>query len=45
VLGGAPEVRERFYAVSVGHRLKNPAVVAIADTARHNVFVTAGVPS
>ena len=45
VLGHAPEVKERFYAVSVERRLKHPAVVAIADAARHNVFVTTGVPS
>jgi LysR family transcriptional activator of nhaA len=45
VLGRAPEVKERFYAVSVERRLKNPAVVAISESARHEVFVTAGMPS
>lgn len=45
VLGRAPEVKERFYAVSVERRLKNPAVVAISESARHEVFATAGMPS
>jgi len=31
-------VRERFYAISVERRIKNPAVVAICDTARHELF-------
>jgi len=38
VIGHAPEVKERFYAVSVERRLKNPAVVAISDVARHELF-------
>jgi LysR family transcriptional activator of nhaA len=38
VLGHVPEVKERFYAVSVERRLKNPAVVAITDAARHELF-------
>lgn len=38
VIGRAPEVKERFYAVSVERRLKNPAVVAITDNARHELF-------
>lgn len=38
VLGEIPEVRERFYAVSAERRLKHPAVVAISDVARHEVF-------
>ncbi|MCA9598391.1 MAG: transcriptional activator NhaR [Myxococcales bacterium] len=37
-LGSAPEIRERFYAVSVERRLKNPAVVAISDAAREDLF-------
>lgn len=32
------EIRERFYAISVERRLKHPAVVAISDTARDDVF-------
>jgi LysR family transcriptional activator of nhaA len=44
VLGRAPEVRERFYAVSVERRLKNPAIVAISEAARHELFATTRVP-
>jgi len=39
VLGRAPEVRERFYAISVERKLKNPAVVAISEGARYETFV------
>jgi LysR family transcriptional activator of nhaA len=39
LLGRTDEVRERFYAISVERRLKNPAVVAICDSARHELFV------
>jgi LysR family transcriptional activator of nhaA len=39
VLGRVEEVRERFYAVSVERRLKNPATVAISDAARQELFV------
>jgi LysR family transcriptional activator of nhaA len=38
LLGRTDEVRERFYAISVERRLKNPAVVAICDSARHELF-------
>lgn len=38
VIGRAPDVRERFYAVSVERRLKHPAVVAISDAARQAPF-------
>jgi LysR family transcriptional activator of nhaA len=41
VIGRAPEVKERFYAVSVERRLKNPAVVAISEMARHELFAAA----
>jgi LysR family transcriptional activator of nhaA len=34
VVGRVPEVRERFYAISVERRLKHPAVRAISDAAR-----------
>ncbi|MCK6461580.1 MAG: transcriptional activator NhaR [Planctomycetes bacterium] len=40
VVGHAHEVRERFYAVSVERRLKHPAVVAISDVARQELFAT-----
>ena len=45
VLGRAEGVRERFYAVSVERRLKNPAVVAISEAARHEVFAAADAAS
>lgn len=38
VVGQLPEVKERFYAVSVERRLKHPAVLAITDAARHKLF-------
>ena len=38
VLGRTEEVRERFYAISVERRLKHPAVVAITDAARQELF-------
>ncbi len=37
-LGNADEVRERFYAISVERRLKNPAVIALTEAARHELF-------
>jgi LysR family transcriptional activator of nhaA len=41
LVGRIPQVRERFYAVSVQRRLKHPAVVALTEAARAAVF-TAG---
>jgi LysR family transcriptional regulator, transcriptional activator of nhaA len=38
VVGRLEEVRERYYAVSVERRLRHPAVVALADTARSETF-------
>jgi len=38
VIGRAEEVRERFYAVSAERRLKHPAVVAISEAARLDLF-------
>jgi LysR family transcriptional activator of nhaA len=38
VVGRIPEVVERFYAISVERRLKNPAVVAISEAARTRLF-------
>jgi LysR family transcriptional activator of nhaA len=40
LLGNAADVKERFYAISVERRLKNPAVVAICDAARQELFAT-----
>jgi LysR family transcriptional regulator, transcriptional activator of nhaA len=38
VVGRTSEVRERYYAISVERRLKHPAVAAITDAARTEVF-------
>jgi LysR family transcriptional regulator, transcriptional activator of nhaA len=38
LVGRTDQVRERFYAITVERRLKNPAVVAISDAARHEMF-------
>ncbi|MBK8012186.1 MAG: transcriptional activator NhaR [Deltaproteobacteria bacterium] len=38
VVGHAPDVHERFYAVSAERRLKHPAVVAICETAKDVLF-------
>jgi LysR family transcriptional activator of nhaA len=37
-LGRTDAVRSRFYAISVERRLKHPAVVAICETARRELF-------
>jgi LysR family transcriptional activator of nhaA len=41
LLGRAEGIRERFYAISVERRMKHPAVVAISDSARQELFVPA----
>lgn len=38
VIGRTDEVRERFYAISVERRLRHPAVVAISQQARKDLF-------
>jgi LysR family transcriptional regulator, transcriptional activator of nhaA len=38
LVGHLTEVRERFYAISVERRLKNPAVLAIFEAARKRLF-------
>ena len=38
-LVGRVELRERFYAITVERRLKHPAVVAISEAARRELFV------
>lgn len=38
VLGRTDEVRHTYYAISVERRLRHPAVVAVADTARNTMF-------
>jgi LysR family transcriptional activator of nhaA len=37
-IGRIPEITERFYAISVERRLQHPAVVAITESARENLF-------
>jgi LysR family transcriptional activator of nhaA len=38
VIGRADDVREAFYAITVERRLRHPAVVAVAETARDAIF-------
>lgn len=38
VVGRIPEVKERFFAISVERRLKHPAVVAISEAAKNELF-------
>ena len=38
VVGRTDEIRARFYAISPERRIKNPAVVAICETAREELF-------
>lgn len=40
VLGQTDEIKERFYAITVERRIKNPAVVAISTSARSELFST-----
>lgn len=37
-VGRVPSVRERFYAISAERRLKHPAVIAITESARRDLF-------
>jgi LysR family transcriptional activator of nhaA len=37
-IGATDEVRERYYAISVERRIKNPAVAAITTTAQQRLF-------
>lgn len=38
VVGETEKVRERFYAITAERKMKNPAVVALFETARHELF-------
>lgn len=38
VAGRLPEIRERFYAISVERKIKNPAVLAISEAARASLL-------
>ena len=44
VVGRLPEVKERFYALTVERRIRHPAVVALCAAARSDVFPEASVP-
>lgn len=37
-VGSTEEIQHRFFAISIDRRLRNPAVVAICDTARKQLF-------
>jgi LysR family transcriptional regulator, transcriptional activator of nhaA len=37
-VGRAPAVRQQFYAISVERKIKHPAVVAVCETARKDIF-------
>ena len=38
LVGRSPDVRERFYAISLEATLKHPAVLAICNAARRDLF-------
>ncbi|MFZ5895342.1 MAG: transcriptional activator NhaR [Myxococcota bacterium] len=40
IVGRIPDVKERFYAISIEKRLKHPAVLAISTAARRELFAT-----
>src|SRR6201997_5475727 len=44
-IGRTEDVRSRFYAISVERKLKHPAVIAICDTARQQLFSREAVPA
>jgi LysR family transcriptional activator of nhaA len=41
VVGRSPEVRQQFYAISVERKIKHPAVMAICEAARQEIFAGA----
>jgi LysR family transcriptional activator of nhaA len=38
VVGRAKDIRQRFFAISVERKIKNPAVAAICEVARKKIF-------
>src|SRR6185503_19371435 len=38
LVGRAKEIRQRFFAISVERKIKNPAVAAICEVARNKIF-------
>ena len=41
VIGRTEDIKERFYAISAERRIRHPAVVAITETARSELFTSA----
>jgi LysR family transcriptional activator of nhaA len=39
LVGRAKDIRQRFFAISVERKIKNPAVAAICEVAREKIFV------
>jgi LysR family transcriptional activator of nhaA len=39
VIGRAKAVRQQFYAISVERKIRHPAVAAICEAARQEIFV------
>jgi LysR family transcriptional activator of nhaA len=44
VIGRLEAVRERFYAITVNRRLRHPAVIAVSEAAREELFPSARRP-
>lgn len=38
LVGGAKDIRQRFFAISIERKIKNPAVAAICEIARKQIF-------
>ena len=38
IVAQVEDLRQRFYAISVERKIRNPAVVAICEAARKNIF-------
>ena len=38
LVGRAKDIKQRFYAISVERKIKNPAVAAICQVARKHIF-------
>ena len=38
LIGRTEEIRAHFYAISVERKIRNPAVIAICDSARQRIF-------
>jgi LysR family transcriptional activator of nhaA len=38
VVGRAPDLRQRFYVISLERKIRHPAIVAVCDLARTTIF-------